>query len=121
MLTQTTRGVSQLPKVKDRTNAERQRRFQAKRRQGENDRAQLMAAFSAAAPETIGEHIRLSVTLEDSEPRLVWDLDEIGAAFVNDFAASLGKPGRSGDLLAALSLHIGKKLSRGGYDWQKGG
>ena len=78
-----------------------------------------MAAFSAAAPEGIGEHIRISLELEDGEPRLVWNLDEVGAAFVNDFAASLGKPGRSGDFLAALSLHIGKKLSRGGYDWQK--
>ena len=79
-----------------------------------------MAAFSAAAPEGIGKHVRFRLEMQDGEARLVWDLDEQGAAFINEFATSLGKPGRGKDFMAALSLHIGKKLIRRDYDWQEG-
>ena len=90
-------------------------------RQREKDRAELMAMFSAAAPEGIGNHIRLRLAVEDGEPRLVWNLDEAGAAFINEFAANIG--GLSVDpkaVMRELSLHIGKKLIRQEYDWQKG-
>ena len=84
--------------------------------QREKDRAELMAMFSAAAPKGIGEHIRFSFEVEDGETRLVWDKDEVGAAFINEFAASLGLTGEL--VMRELSLHVGKKLIRREYDWQ---
>ena len=87
-------------------------------RQREKDRASLMAVFSAAAPEGIGEHVRIGLEVEDGEPRLVWNLDEAGAAFINEFAASIGAP--PDGVMRELSLHIGKKLIRQEYDWRKG-
>ena len=110
-----------MPKVKDRTNAKRQREFRARRKQQEEDRAELMAAFSAAAPEGLGEHVRIGLEIEDGEPRLVWNLDDVGAAFINEFAANID--GLSVDpkaVMRELSLHIGKKLIRRAYDGQKG-
>ena len=58
-------------------------------RQREKDRAELMAVFSAACPKGIGEHIGIRIELEGGEPRLVWNLDDVGAAFLNEFAASI--------------------------------
>ena len=78
-----------MPKVKDRTNAKRQREFQTRRKQKEEDRAELMAMFLAAAPEGIGKHVTLSLAIENGEHRLVWHLDETGAAFINEFAGSI--------------------------------
>ena len=94
----------------------------AQHRQREKDRAELMALFSAATPEGIGEHISMSLEMEDGEPRLVWNLDDVGAKFINEFAASIKLS--SGDkvpvqlVMRELSLHIGKKLTRREYDWQ---
>ncbi len=90
-------------------------------RQREKDRAKLMAMFSAAAPEGIEDHIHYRLAVEDGEPRLVWNLDEAGAAFINEFAANID--GLSVDpkaVMRELSLHIGKKLIRRAYDEQKG-
>ena len=105
-------------------NAEHQRAFQTRRKQQEKDRAELMAMFSAAAPEGIGKHITLRLAVENGEDRLVWHLDEEGAAFINEFAGSIKlSSGRTvpGQLvMRELSLHIGKKLSRQEYDWQRG-
>ena len=92
-------------------------------RQREKDRAKLMAVFSAACPKGIGEHIRIRIELEDGEPRLVWNLDAEGAAFLNEFAASIitdPNTGGANDVMRELSLHIGKKLARREYDWQNG-
>ena len=113
-----------MPKVKDRTNAKRQRAFQARRKQQEEDRAELMAMFLAAAPEGIEDHIHYSLEVEDGEVRLVWDLDEASAAFINEFASSIkltnGRTVSGGEVMRELSLHLGKKLIRRAYDGQKG-
>ena len=91
-------------------------------RQREKDRAELMAMFSAACPEGIGEHIRIGLELENGEPHLVWNLDEEGAKFINEFAATIPMPGDQkfpGDLvLRELSMYMGKKLMGREYDWQ---
>ena len=102
-------------------NAEHQRAFKTRRKQQEEDRARLMAMFSAAAPDGIGKHINIRLEVEDGEDRLVWKLDDEGAAFINEFAANID--GLSVDpkaVMRELSLHIGKKLSRQEYPWQKG-
>ena len=105
-------------------NAEHQRAFQTRRKDQEKARAELMADFSAAAPEDIGEHISFRLAVENGEDRLVWHLDEEGAAFINEFAATLklssGQTVPGQLVMRELSLHIGKKLSRQEYDWQKG-
>ena len=102
-------------------NAEHQRAFQKRRKEQEKARAELMAAFSAAAPEGIGEHISLSLAVENGEDRLVWHLDEAGAAFMNKFAATLklssGQTVPGQLVMRELSLHIGKKLSKGEVTW----
>ena len=88
-------------------------------RQREKARAKLMAAFFAAAPEGIGKHITIRLEVENGEDRLVWHLDEAGAAFLNKFAANI--EGFSVDpnaVMRELSLHIGRKLARHEYDWQ---
>ena len=91
-------------------------------RQRERDRAELMRVFSAACPEGIGEHIRISLELEDGEPHLAWYLDDEGAKFINDFAATIEMPGDQkfpADLvLRELSVYMGKKLMGREYDWQ---
>ena len=90
-------------------------------RQREKDRAELMALFSAAAPEGIEKHIRYSLAVEDGEVRLVWDITDEGAAFIDKFCSNI--EGRSYDpkaVMRELSLHIGKQLIRRAYDGQKG-
>ena len=70
-----------------------------------------MQALSAAAPEGIGQHIRFSFAMEQGEPRAVWNLDDKGAAFINEFADSIGIPANL--ILRELSLHAGTLLIRG--------
>ena len=112
-----------MAKVKDKTNLKRQREFQARRKQKEEDRAELAARFAAAAPDGIGKHIKISLEVENGEPRLVWKPDDVGAKFINDFAATIPMQGDQkfpADLvLRELSLHIGKKLIGREYDWPK--
>ena len=90
-------------------------------KQQKKDRAQLMALFVAAAPEGIEKHIKYSLEVEDGAIRLVWDKDDEGAAFINEFSANIeGKSYDPDAVMRELSIHIGQKMVRRTYDGQKG-
>ena len=52
--------------------------------------------------------------VQDGELRVVWDKDEVGAAFINEYADSIGMPAYL--LLKELSIEAGRRLIRGAYD-----
>ena len=105
-------------------NAAHQRAFYMRSKQAAEDRVELMTAFVAAAPEGIEEHISYRLAVEDGEVRLVWDLSDDGAAFFNEFAASIkmsnGRKVSGHEVMRVLSVHIGQKMIRRTYDGQKG-
>lgn len=86
-------------------------------RQRDKDRAAFLQDMLSKAPEGIGKHVRISMEVQDGELRVVWDKDEVGAAFINEYADSIGAP--SGWLLSELSIEVGRRLIRGAY--QTGG
>ena len=92
--------------------------------QREKDRAELMAMFLAAVPEGIEDHIHYRLEVEDGELRLVWNLDDEGAAFINEFAGSIklssGRKVPGQQVMQELSPHIGKTMVQRAYDGQKG-
>ena len=83
-------------------------------RQRDKDRAAFLQDMLSTAPEGIGKHVRIGMEVQDGELRVVWKLDDVGAAFVNEYADSIGAPAHL--LLKELSIEVGRRLIRGAYE-----
>ena len=66
------------------------------------------------APDGIGQHVRFSMEVEDGELRIVWNLDDEGAAFINEYADGIGLPAHL--VLKEISVEAGRRLIRGAYE-----
>ena len=95
-------------------NAKHQRDFRERERMKDQARAKLLNHMLSTAPDGMGEHVRLSLGVENGEARLIWNLDEVGAKFVNEYADSIGVPADL--LLRKLSIEAGRRLIRGAYE-----
>lgn len=95
-------------------NAKHQRDFRERERMKDQARAKQLDHMLSTAPDGIGQHVRLSLGVEDGEARIVWNLDDAGAAFINEYADSIEVPAHL--LLKELSIEAGRRLIRGAYE-----
>lgn len=83
-------------------------------RKREKARAEFVAAFISEAPAGIGQHVRFGIEYEDGEMRAVINLDDVGAKYVNDFAARhvIANPM---EVVEQLAIAAGRKFQRGDF------